>query len=327
MIVEISTHGSSIHRKSERFVIKIPDQKDVEIPAQKVEAILVRSNTMISTQVMQLCIEKHIQLVITSFTGKPIARMWSSFPGRQTKIRRQQYINYNTEFAFDFTKKLLHQKLCNQKNFLAELKQNRKSSPLTDRLSYVIDYIRSIMTDLEKQSYNKDFAQKFLGFEGSCAAKYFQMISACLPKKWQFESRSQNPGIDEFNASLNYMYGMAYVGVEKVVILSGLDPNAGFYHKDHYGKPTLVYDLIEPCRPAIDKALMYLFSRKIVKDNWFSSSMTNTSNAIQLTKTGRYELISAYKSKCLKPVERQTWKNCRDIVSLLLLLDKKGVSK
>lgn len=271
MIIEIFTHGSSIHRKRERFIIKIPETKDSEIPADKIDAILISSNAMISTQAIRLCVERQIQLVIISFTGKPIARMWSSTPGRQTQIRRQQYLNYDTVFAFDFTKKLLAEKLLKQKNFLAQLKQNRKQGELAQQISDTVCFINKIIQDLKKQTYEKNFTQKFLGYEGTCAARYFEMISACLPEKWQFQKRTQNPGLDEFNASLNYLYGMAYQSIEKTVIISGLDPNAGFYHKDHYGKPTLVYDLIEPCRPIIDKSLVYLFNRRIVKDNWFTT--------------------------------------------------------
>ena len=320
MIIEIATHGSSIKRRRERFLIQIPEQKNTEIPAEKTSAILISSNAMISTSAIQLCIERHIQLVITGWSGKPIARMWTSSPGRQTQIRRQQYINYNTTFAFETTKQILIGKLNKQKRFLIELKQNRKDEYIVKNLAESISFFNKIINEIKNIEYSKSFANSFLGFEGSCAMRYFSMISACLPKKWQFSRRTQNPGLDPFNAALNYMYGIAYSNIEKIVVLSGLDPTAGFYHKDNYAKPTLVFDLIEPCRPIIDKSLVYLFNRKIVRDNWFANSSTPCTY-VELTKDGRYELIASYREKCQKIIEKETWKRCQNITKSLLELD------
>lgn len=323
MIIDITTHGASLHRKRERFIVKIPDQKDEEVAAEMVEAILITSNAMISTAAVRLCIERHIQLVVASWSGKPIARMWASSPGRQTQIRRQQYMNLDTVFAFDTTKKLLLEKLSKQKRFLSELKQNREPSKLTEDISDAVSFFNRIILNVKDTTYRKDFAQHFLGFEGSCATRYFEMVSATLPKKWRFDRRTQNPGLDPFNAALNYLYGMTYSSIEKIVILSGLDPTAGFYHKDSYAKPTLVFDLIEPCRPAVDKALVYLFSRRIARDEWFSDGTKKDGfPGVEITKQGRGELIKTYKDACQKPLERSTWKHCREIVEQLLYIDR-----
>ena len=325
MIIEISTHGCNIRRKRERFVIKMPEQKDTEIPAEKVTAILVSSNAMISTAAIKLCIERQIQFVITSWYGKPIARMWSSTPGRQTQIRRQQYLNYETIFAYTTTKEILIQKLSKQKRLLIELKQNRTDVKIINLLGDAISFFNKIIASIQKITYTKNFAARFLGFEGSCAVRYFSMISLCLPKKWQFSHRTQNPGLDAFNASLNYLYGIAYSDIEKIIILSGLDPTAGFYHKDNYAKPTLVFDLIEPHRPIADKALMYLFTKKIAKDTWFSNT-TPQYLGIEITKIGKQALITQYRENCQKTIEKNTWQQCRKITEELLNLDKLGRS-
>ncbi len=323
MIIDITTHGASLRRKRERFIIKIPDQNDEEIAAEMVDAILITANAMISTAAIRLCIERHIQLVVASQSGKPLARMWASSPGRQTQIRRQQYLNLDTLFAFDITKKLLLEKLSKQKRFLSELKQNREPSEMTKDIAEAVSFFNKTIHVVKDTAYDRSFALHFLGFEGSCATRYFKIISATLPKKWRFERRTQNPGVDPFNASLNYLYGMAYSSIEKVVILSGLDPTAGFYHKDSYAKPTLVYDLIEPCRPIIDKSLVYLFSRRMVKDMWFSNNIKkDIFPGVEITKQGRFELIRIYRDVCQKQLEVNTWKYCRSIINQLLDVDK-----
>ncbi len=325
MIIDISTHGSSLHRKRERFVVKVPDQKDEEVAAEMVDAIMVTANVMISTAAMRLCTERHIQLVVASWSGQPLARMWTSRPGRQTQIRRQQYMNLDTEFAFDATKRLLLDKLSKQKRFLLALKQNRAPSELTEQIAQTVSFFNKTIQDVKNSMYGTDFAKHFLGFEGICATRYFESISATLPKKWRFERRTQNPGLDPFNAALNYIYGMAYSSIEKITILSGLDPTAGFYHRDNYAKPTLVFDLIEPCRPVMDKALVYLFSRRLVRESWFSDNVSkDISFGVEITKQGRTEIIGSYKQECQKQVESETWKRCRGIIEQLLSIDKTG---
>ena len=322
MIIEISTHGSSIRRRRERFVICIPNTKDQEFPAEKIDAILINANALVSTSAMKLCIERQIQLVLMSY-NRPIGRIWSSSFGRQTQIRRQQYLNTQSSLAYDITKKLLVEKITKQRAFLSDLRHNKKSVNLKLKLFHAISFMNSTISKIKDSLFEKDYEKRFLGFEGSCASVYFEMLSQCLPTKWQFQKRTQNPGLDGFNISLNYLYGMAYYTIEKVVILSGLDPNAGFYHKDHYGKPTLVFDLIEPCRPLIDKALVSIFNKKIARDDWFlrSDAISN----LELTKEAKSNLITCFRENCQDNIEKTTWITCKQLTLKLLELDKYNV--
>ena len=327
MIIEVATHGSAIRRKRDRFIIETKTQdgtkEQSEIPAEKVEAIMITSNAMISTQAVKLCIEKQIQMVLARYSGRPYARMWASTPGKATEIRRRQYLNSDTQMALEISQEIVLEKIKRQKSVLLDLKNNRRRTgddAILHKLSDAIDGInrtRQKINQLRREIIG--FKQTLLGFEGLCAAKYFGAVSSCLPKKWQFEKRSQNPGLDAFNASLNYMYGMGYAGVEKTIILSGLDPNAGFYHADSYGKPTLAFDIIELCRPIIDKTLISTFNKRIVRDDWFEEEMDEPNNfGIRITKKGRTTLLSSYWQEDAKQLEKISWNYCRKIIERLM---------
>lgn len=326
MIVEITTHGSAIRRKKDQFLIetktKDSEKQSTEIPAEKVDAILVTANAMLSTQAVKLCMEKQIQIVLASPGGWPYARMWASTPGRATEIRRSQYANYETVMASEIVVDLVIEKLRGQRQVLRNLKNNRSRSgneKVLQQLENAMDTIGRIKKKVAELSLNsKGLKQTLLGFEGSCAATYFAAVSLCLPTKWQFSKRSQNPGLDPFNASLNYMYGIGYTAVEKTIILSGLDPNAGFYHTDSYGKPTLAFDVMELCRPLIDKTLISLFNKKIMKDDWFEKEREeDDASGIRITKMGRSALLAAYMEENSKPVERTSWDFCRKLIKML----------
>lgn len=107
-----------------------------------------------------------------------------------------------------------------------------------------------------------------LGLEGKAARAYFEAISSIMPEKYRFAGRSRNPAKDEFNALLNYGYGVLYSLVEKGCIIAGLDPYLGFLHSDSYNKKSLVFDIIEMFRIYVDETVVFL-SRRMVKDGFF----------------------------------------------------------
>lgn len=309
MILEVSTHGSSIKRDHDSFVITSKDEK-TEIPAEKVDAVIITANSLISTQVISLCIEKHIQMVIAKWSGKPIARMWSSTPGNSTKLRRNQYLNQDTMIGFEISKTILKRKLQEQKTFLNDLKNNRDSPPV--KIEHSIVTISNSIKKIKDLKYSDNYKATFLGLEGACAAGYFQAISSILPTKWSTDKRSQHPAHDSFNAVLNYLYGMAYSDIEKIIILSGFDPNAGFYHADSYGKPTLSYDIIEIVRPLIDRIVVSSFTKKMVRDDWFEKQDDDT-GGIYLSNTARQFFISSYVENARKKIESRSWDFCKFI--------------
>ena len=313
MIIEVSTHGSAIKRNHDSFIIHTKDEK-TEIPAEKVDAVLISANAMISTQAVRLCLEKQIQMVITTWSGKPVARLWSSTQGRSTQLRRNQYLNQDTVIGFDISIMILEKKLREQKTFLIYLKNNRKSPPA--KLERAVFTINNAIKKVKKIKYSKDYKATLLGLEGASAANYFQAISSILPKTWSTEKRSQHPAHDPFNAVLNYLYGVTYADVEKIIILSGLDSNAGFFHSDSYGKPTLSYDIIETVRPIVDKITVTSFTKKMVHDDWFDIQDDNT-NGIFLSKQARQFFISTYVENGRKIIETRSWDFCKDIIRKL----------
>jgi len=110
-----------------------------------------------------------------------------------------------------------------------------------------------------------------------------------MPEKYRFAGRSRNPAKDEFNALLNYGYGVLYSMVEKGCIIAGLDPYVGFLHTDSYNKMSLVFDIIEMFRIYVDETVVYLFSRRMIKDEFFEP----LEQGMGLSKDGKAALIEA----------------------------------
>jgi len=308
VIVEVSTHGSTIKRDHDSFVIKIGDER-TDIPAEKISSIIVTANCLVSTAAMKLAMEKQIHMVFASWSGRPFARVWASTQGKATDLRRWQYLNQNTQIGLKISKDIVTKKISLQKKLLTELKNNRKHS--TVEINNALQTIRDAIQKIKQE--NEITKDTLLGLEGWSAKHYFMAVSSILPKKWQFRERSQHPARDEFNAMLNYAYGIAYSSVEKIIILSGLEPNAGFYHADSYGKPTLSFDIIEIVRTRVDRIVISLFTKRMVRENWFE---IQNDGSIFLTKNGRMTIIAKYTDNSAKLLEKDVWNYCRRIIKI-----------
>jgi CRISPR-associated protein Cas1 len=115
----------------------------------------------------------------------------------------------------------------------------------------------------------EDAAPTLRGWEGAASRKYFSLIAEYLPEKYTFERRSQHPATDDFNAMLNYGYGMLYGKIEGALIRAGVDPYLGIFHRDGYNRPALVYDIIERYRIWVDYVVLQLCRQDAMTDECF----------------------------------------------------------
>ena len=86
--------------------------------------------------------------------------------------------------------------------------------------------------------------------EGAAAAIYWKK---CFGP--EFRRDRELPGL---NAMLNYVYTVLRAATARAVILSGLHPAFGLFHKNSRNPMPLVDDLMEPFRPAADMLVMDL---------------------------------------------------------------------
>lgn len=167
-------------------------------------------------------------------------------------------------------KKWVETKIDNQITFLKDLKKNRP-----DRKEQIVPHIENIIELKDELSalhgVMEQKRDRLMGLEGMCSREYFGALALIMPEKWRFDGRSRNPAEDGFNCLLNYGYGVLYSKVEKACIIAGLDPYVGIAHTDNYNKKSFVFDLIEPFRVHVDRTVVYLFSKKKVKDEFFDA--------------------------------------------------------
>lgn len=110
--------------------------------------------------------------------------------------------------------------------------------------------------------------------EGRAALAYFTCWET-VPLRWKGTGRKPIPtewhhsGLRQsllsgtnrhathpINAMLNYAYGVLESQVRIAAVAAGLDPTLGYLHASRPGRAALVYDLMEPLRPLVDRSVL-----------------------------------------------------------------------
>jgi CRISPR-associated protein Cas1 len=137
---------------------------------------------------------------------------------------------------------------------------------------------------------------KLLGIEGRAAFSYFTAWQA-LPLKWKGLGRRPIPddwhqvgprtsgrnkigtnrnATHPVNAISNYAYAVLESQVRMQIVTHGYDPTIGFLHTYNVDRPALVFDLMEPQRPIVDRKVL-----KFVQAHTFhSADFTIRSNGV-----------------------------------------------
>lgn len=113
--------------KENRFVIKTKEKKE-EYSADQVDQIIISSPSSLSEGVIKLATEKNIDIVFTSFYGKPFARIYPCTLGGTTLTRREQAKAYFDVRGIIIVKELLKAKLENQLFLIKKLSKTRKKN-------------------------------------------------------------------------------------------------------------------------------------------------------------------------------------------------------
>lgn len=266
---------------------------------------MITTAAYITTDAIKLAMDHNIDIIFLDDFGDPYGRVWHSKLGSTTLIRRRQLEIAETEEGLKLALEWARKKFDNQIDLLKRLRNTRtnKSAEITSYIEKLNNYRMSL--DNLAGTIN-EMRGTIMGIEGSGGRIYFECLSFLMPDRYKFDGRSRNPAKDEFNALLNYAYGVLYSRVEKACIIAGLDPYVGIIHTDNYNKKSLVFDLIENFRIWADETVINLFAGRKVKQEHFEK----LKNGYTLNNEGKALLIEAL-SKFLDESIRYSGRNIK----------------
>ena len=130
------------------------------------------------------------------------------------------------------------------------------------------------------------------GFEGAASRRYFEAFPDLLGEPWSWAGRSRRPPRDPVNALLSYGYAFLEREVRLAILGAGLDARFGFLHANNGRKDSLVFDLMEPFRPAIiDRFVLRALNRREFHIEEFE---TTEEQGCRLAPAARTRFIARY---------------------------------
>jgi CRISP-associated protein Cas1 len=158
----------------------------------------------------------------------------------------------------------------------------RSAFPRSPAIDLAVEKIRLDAERIKRRPISS--ISDLLGIEGRVAAAYFGawvsfplkwdgVRHRSIPEDWKQigprasmatdKSHRNRHATHPVNAMLNYAYGVLEHQVRMQILAAGLDPTIGFLHGAYRNKPTLVYDLMEPLRPIVDRQVLEFIRRNV----------------------------------------------------------------
>jgi CRISPR-associated protein Cas1 len=289
MDLYINSYGAYIHKVGELFELEAEVEGEKikqKISPKKIRSIIISTHARITTDVINLAVTNNIDIVLLDDFGNPYGRFWHSRFGSTAFIRRKQIEKFESLEGLEFVKSWIGLKIENNIAHLKELeyKRHNKFKEIEKEIEEMKKYLQKIY---EIDINVNESRNIIMAYEGNSSKHYYSTLAYLIPQEFKFEGRSRRPAKDEFNAMLNYAFGVLYGKVEKALIVAGLDPYIGILHTDNYNKKSLVFDIIEKYRFIATKTVFSLFSTKKVNKNYFDK----ITKGLKLNKDGKQVLL------------------------------------
>jgi CRISPR-associated protein Cas1 len=282
-------HGQVLGKESERLTVHRGTDLLYEIPAIKVDQVMVFGNAQITTQAMQFCLLERIPIYLLSGQGRYYGVV-DSFGAEPVLLQRDQFLRADDPaFCLRVARALVRGKIANSRVLLLRLA--RRHPP--DALRAAAQTLNESLAQLE----DADSLDQLRGFEGNAAKVYFGALAQTLDSAWGFTQRVRRPPTDPVNALLSYGYTVLFYNMYSLLRSRGLNPQVGFLHALRAGHPALASDLIEEFRaPVVDAAVWRLVLNGQLKPEDFDYPQT-AGEACLLNPEARRRFIEILEAK------------------------------
>jgi CRISPR-associated protein Cas1 len=282
--LHVVEQGAVLRRQGTRIRISKKDSVLLDVPATKLQGVLIYGNAQVSTQCLKNLLEEGVWLSFLTRNGVYKGRLQPPAE-RGGRLRLMQWSrSQDQEFCLAFGKavvrgKVLGQKLVQKlysKNYLAEtLGESHKI------LNETLDRIDKVAA-----------LDELRGVEGTAARAYFDLFRRWNRSDMPFEGRSKRGAVDPINALLNFGYTLLTRELEGLIEAAGLDPTVGFYHLPDNDRPSLACDWVEDFRhPVVDRLVLRLVNRGTITAEDFKM---HEERGLRMTTEGMRKFLKAY---------------------------------
>lgn len=259
----VCEQGASIGAKDNRFQVHYKEGLIKSIPVETMEVIEVFGKVQITTQCLEECLKRGINILFYSTNGAYYGRLISTSHVNVQRQRIQASIANNEEFKLQFSKRIIEAKIRNQSVVLRRYARHSQQ-----------DIQRAIveMNNMYKKVSSAVSIEQIMGYEGTAAKIYFRVLGELIDSEFAFKGRTRRPPTDPFNSMISLGYSVILNELYGKIEGKGLNPYFGVMHKDREKHPTLASDLMEEWRAVLidSTAMSMLNGHELTKDNFYS---------------------------------------------------------
>lgn len=260
----VSDQSAVIGVAENRFQVKYKDGLLKSIPVETLEVIEVFGKVQITTQCIQECLKRGINIIFYSTKGAYFGRLISPGHVNVMRQRKQAELGKDADFCLEFSRKIINAKIQNQIVILRRYSRNSEedlSRPIAE-MKYMQKKVNTVA----------DTVEKVMGYEGYVARIYFGALGRVVDSEFQFKGRTKRPPLDPFNSMLSLGYSIVMNEIYGKLEAKGLNPYFGSLHSDREKHPTLASDLMEEWRAIlIDATVLSIVNGHEIKREEFYS--------------------------------------------------------
>ncbi len=242
---------------------------DCKLPSR---IILLDSDGSITLDVIAWLSEQMVPLVMLSWRGELVSLVGDG-AAYDPQLREAQLAARSSGRGLEIATGLIREKIRNSRETLGTLPGWPGRGAAMDRLGMLVEEL------VLSPPGSVDMLRLV---EARAAAAYFGCWQD-LPLYWKGTGRKPIPqdwrqvGLRQsllsgsnrnathpVNAILNYAYGVLESQVRQATVTAGLDPTIGYLHTSRPGRMALVYDLMEPLRPQIDRLVLDFLRQRVL---------------------------------------------------------------
>ncbi|RJP30171.1 MAG: CRISPR-associated endonuclease Cas1 [Candidatus Omnitrophota bacterium] len=282
----LTDQNAYLRKTSKRLVVEKDGETLCEIPAFKVDRVVIFGHVQISTQAMNFLLQNGIETAFLTTHGQIHGRLVPAF-NKNIFLRIRQYQAYgDADFRLKFARELVRSKLTNARRLLQRLSYSRDIE---------IEHALSEISRYAELATHADALDSLRGYEGKGTAAYFQGFGM-LVQEFTFSGRNRRPPRDPVNSLLSFGYTLLSGEVFAAVSAHGLDPYLGFFHEIHYGRASLCFDLCEEFRHlVVDGFVLDLINHRRIQTGDFEED--KESGGLLLLAEPRKKFLAAFNQK------------------------------
>lgn len=287
----VTEQGAVIRREGRRFLVTKGEETLFELPAWRVERVLIFGAVQVTTQAMAFFLDEGVDLVFFSSNGRYRGQLVGPMSAN-VYLRLAQYGRLNQDAArLSFGRAVVTAKLANARALLLRYQRNHPGVAFSEELE---ELDRCICGAQRAASL-----QELTGVEGQGTAAYFRAYGRMLTRDFRFERRTRRPPRDPVNAALSLGYALLTAEIVGALYHVGLDPYVGLYHQPHYGRPSLALDLCEEFRhPVVDMLVLEVLNRGILAGEDFTEDADG--EGVRLSQDGLKAFLAQYERRVTK---------------------------